>query len=65
MAAKSKKRLTRGKDIKLFGVCSGIASYLGVDSTVIRLSWIILTAFTGFFPGLIAYVIASLVIPEK
>jgi phage shock protein C len=65
MAAKKNKRLIKGKSTTLFGVCSGMSDYFGIDVTIIRLGWIIATAFTGFIPGIIAYVIAAFVIPEE
>ena len=52
-------------DKKLSGVCGGIAEYLEVDSTVVRLAWIVLTVMTGIVPGVIAYIIAAMVIPTK
>lgn len=66
--AKSKKdirRLTKGANKMLLGVCDGIADYLSVDTTIIRLLWIVATAMTGFLPGMVAYIIAAVVIPEK
>ena len=44
------------------GVCAGIAEYLGMDPTVIRLLWVLLTFFGG--SGIIAYIIAAIIIPE-
>lgn len=52
-------------DKKIAGVCGGIAEYLRVDSTMIRLSWIIVTIVTGVFPGLLGYLIAAIVIPGR
>jgi phage shock protein PspC (stress-responsive transcriptional regulator) len=52
------------KDKKLSGVCGGIAEYFDVDSTLIRLLWVVVTIVTGIFPGLIAYIIAAIIIPE-
>jgi phage shock protein C len=65
MTAKTNKQLKRGSDVKLLGVCSGFADYFGIDVTLVRLGYILLTAFTGFFPGVIAYFIIYLVMPEK
>ena len=45
------------------GVCAGLASYTGVDATVIRLIFAVLTFFGGV--GAIAYVIAWALIPEE
>ena len=58
------KRLYRsGKDRILGGVCGGIAEYLNVDPTVIRILWILFTLAYG--AGLIAYLIAWMVIPRN
>ena len=64
MAAKDKK-LIKGKSSILFGVCSGVADYFKIDATLVRITWVIATAFTGFIPGIVAYIIAAFVIPEK
>ena len=59
-----KKRLYKieqGK--KLAGVCGGIAEYFDIDPTLIRLAWILFTAFAG--SGIIAYIIAAIVMPRK
>jgi phage shock protein C len=45
------------------GVCAGLAAYTGVDATVIRLIFTVLTFFGGV--GAIAYVIAWALIPEE
>ncbi len=50
-------------DKKIAGVCAGFARYFGVDVTIVRVIWLILI----FFPlplGLIAYVIAWIVMPR-
>ena len=60
------KKLYRSRtDRKWLGVCGGIAEYLDTDATLIRLLWIIVTIVTGFFPGLIAYIVAAIVMPKK
>ena len=46
------------------GVCAGIGEYLGLDPTVIRLLWVLLTFFSGGV-GVLAYIIAWIIIPEK
>lgn len=58
------KQLTRDTDNKMIaGVCSGIANYLNVNPTVIRLIWAIATCFFG--TGAFLYLIAWIIIPEK
>ena len=51
------KKLYRSKtDYKLMGVCGGLGQYLGLDSTVIRVVWIIASLLGGL--GLLFYVYA-------
>jgi phage shock protein C len=63
--APSQPRLLRRStdDKVLGGVCGGIARYLGVDAVVIRLLAVVL-AIVGGGAGLIAYLIAWIVIPK-
>ena len=58
------KKLYRSRnDKKLAGVCAGLANYLNMDVTVIRLIMVLLTLFVG--GGLIAYIVCALLIPEE
>lgn len=64
--AKDKKirNLYRSKtDKKIAGVCGGIAEYLNTDPTLIRLIWILGTLLWG--AGLIGYILAWIIIPER
>jgi phage shock protein C len=59
-----KKRLYRsGKERILGGVCGGIAEYFDVDPTIIRLVWILF--IFGFGSGILAYIIAWIIIPRN
>ena len=49
-------------DKKICGVCGGMAEYFGIDSTIVRLAWVLLSACFG--SGIIAYIIAALVMPD-
>ena len=64
-AAATRRRLSRSRtDVKLAGVCGGLAEYFEVDPTPIRLLWVVLTIFPGAVVcGVIAYVVAWLVMP--
>ncbi len=65
MAKKKIKRLYRSKDdIILGGVCRGIAEYLKVDPTVIRLIWVLLT-LVSLGAGILGYLICWVIIPEE
>ncbi len=58
------KKLYKSRDNKkLDGVCAGIGEYFDIDPTLVRLAWVFITLFAG--AGLIAYIIAALVIPRK
>lgn len=46
------------------GVLGGLASYFKIDSTILRLAFVAIVAFTGFVPGIVAYGMAMVVIPE-
>lgn len=51
------------KDKKVAGVCGGLAEYLGVDPTIIRLAWALLVF--GWGTGLLAYIICAFILPEE
>lgn len=58
------KRLYRSSSNRMIaGVCGGIAEYLKVDPTAVRVAWILLSVLP-FIPGIILYVIAWMVIPK-
>lgn len=63
----SLRRLTRSlTDRKIAGVCGGIADYLHVDSTVVRVLWAILSIVPGAIVfGVLAYLIAWFVMPVR
>jgi phage shock protein C len=60
------RRLVRSTtDARIAGVCGGVADYLGVDATVVRVLFVVLSIYPGaVIGGLIAYAIAWIVIPE-
>ncbi|WP_258105336.1 PspC domain-containing protein [Marinoscillum sp. MHG1-6] len=57
------KRLTRSKDRMIAGVCGGIAQYLNLDPTIIRIAYVILTIFSFGF-GVLIYLILWIIMPE-
>lgn len=60
----SGKRLTLSDDRILGGVCGGLAEYFGLDPTLVRIAYALLTAFTAF-SGIILYPILYWIIPSK
>ena len=64
MKIKLNKRLYRSrKDQQIAGVCGGVADYLGVDPTLVRLLCVIF-AFAGG-PSLMIYAIMWAIVPEE
>lgn len=58
------KRMYLSKDKKLLGVCAGVAEFYDVDPTLVRLGWMVVTVLTGVVPGIIAYFVAAVVMPD-
>ena len=56
------KKLYKSNNRMICGVCAGLAEYLGIDPTVVRLIWAALD-LTG--TGILLYIIAALVMPEN
>ncbi|MDD4255692.1 MAG: PspC domain-containing protein [Methanofollis sp.] len=62
----AEKRLVRPKNDRMIaGVCSGIARYLGVDPAIVRIAWVILSLFGYIVFGVLAYILAVIIIPEE
>jgi phage shock protein C len=58
------KKLYRSQTDKMIaGVCGGIAEYFGIDSTLVRLGWVLFTFAGG--SGILAYIIAWIIIPYR
>ena len=51
------------RDKKICGVCGGIAEWLGVDPTIIRIVWAVLAC--GWGTGVLLYCICALALPEE
>jgi phage shock protein C len=63
-ASQSAPRLTRSiYDAKIAGVCGGLAQYLGVDPTFVRLIWLV--AIVCFPPLLLGYIGAWIIVPKE
>lgn len=56
------KRIYRSRDEKMLaGVCGGVAEYMDMDPTIIRLLWAGSVIFAGF--GIIMYILAAIIVP--
>lgn len=59
-----KKKLYKIEEGKILsGVCGGIAEYLNINKTLVRLIWLLLTCCFGF--GIILYIILEIKLPTK
>ena len=52
-------------DRKIAGVLGGAAVYFGIDASLARLIYVLLTVLTGFWLGFFVYVVAMAVVPEE
>ena len=58
------KKLYRSrKNSMIAGVCGGLAEYLGMDPTMMRMLYIIISLLSAAFPGVIVYIIAMFIVP--
>jgi len=58
------KRIYRSRKNRIIaGVCGGIAEYLNIDPTIIRLLWVLFSLLHGV--GIILYIVAAIIIPEE
>jgi len=57
------KKLYKSNTNKMIsGVCGGIAEYINLDPTIVRLLWVVFCFMGG--AGILAYIIAAIVIPN-
>lgn len=49
---------------QLDGICGGIGEYFGIDPSLVRLGWILLSVFSGG-AGILAYIVCMFVIPRN
>lgn len=59
------KKLTLSRDRMIGGVCGGLADYFGLDATLVRIAYALLTVFTTGFPGFMLYIILWFVMPKS
>ena len=58
------KKLYRSRrNAIISGVCGGIAEYVNLDPTVVRVLFVLFTLVTAFFHGVLFYIISMLIIP--
>ncbi len=59
------RKLRRSRtDRMLAGVCAGLANFLGLDATLVRVVYVLATVFTAF-AGVLVYIILWVIVPEE
>ena len=56
------KKLSRSNNKMIGGVCAGIADYLGLNPTIVRIVWVLMLFFAGF--GILLYLILWIIMPK-
>jgi len=51
-------------EAKIAGVCAGFARYFGLDVTLVRVLWVVLTVFPVPMFGVVSYIVAWIVMPK-
>jgi phage shock protein C len=58
------KKLYRTKNRIIAGVCGGLAKYFKLDTTLVRILYVVLTV-ASFGTGVLAYVLMWIFVPEE
>ena len=65
-AVAARRRLVRPRaERKIAGVCAGLAEYFDLDITLVRVLWLVITIFSAVVFGIVAYIVAWIVMPEE
>ena len=60
------KRLVRSLDERMIGgVCGGLAKYLNIDPSFVRIGFVIMTILSGMIIGIVTYIVMMIVVPEE
>lgn len=58
------RRLTKSRSDRMIdGVCGGVAAYFGIDPTLVRVAWVLVTLLGG--SGIILYIAAMILMPKE
>jgi phage shock protein C len=47
------------------GVCAGLAHHFGLDVTLMRILYVLVSILSAAFPGILVYIVLWIVIPEE
>jgi len=57
-------KLRKSRNSMIFGVCGGIAEWLGWDPTIVRVLYVLLSCMSVAFPGIIVYLLLAFLMPD-
>jgi phage shock protein PspC (stress-responsive transcriptional regulator) len=52
-------------DRMIAGVVGGLADHFGIDSSMLRIIYVLVSIFSAAFPGILVYIILWLVVPQE
>jgi len=60
------RKMYKSEDNKIVsGVIGGVGEFFDIDPTVLRLLYLLITIFTGLIPGIVAYILAVIIMPKE
>ncbi len=65
MTEQRKRLYRRRKGRKLLGVLGGLADFFGLDASLIRIAYLIITFFTLCIPGVFLYLVLVFIVPVE
>jgi phage shock protein C len=65
VAEQSKRLYRRRKGRKLLGVLGGLADFFGLDPSLVRIGYLIITFFTLVIPGIFLYLVLVFIVPVE
>lgn len=57
------KRLRRSRNKMIAGVCGGLAEWMELDPTIVRIAYVLISIFSAAFPGIFIYIILWIIMP--
>ena len=52
-------------DRMIAGVCGGIARWLGWNSTLVRIAYVLISVISAAFPGVLVYIVLWILMPRS
>ena len=62
----SSRPLRRSRTNRMIGgVVAGLANYMGMDVSIARILFVLISIFSAAFPGILVYILCWILIPEE